>query len=167
MESAFLHAQAEISDVDVELTGVVRIGAPDGFSTYYLAGALREFVERNPGVRIQLAPVPQVIPLARREVDVVVVLDKPEEGRFVARKLTDYCLGIYASAAYLKAHEPPREVGELARPSPYRLRRGIRLFQRARLYPRTLRRRADLVRMRERGHPVRGLARRPRPRRRP
>jgi DNA-binding transcriptional LysR family regulator len=114
MESAFLHAQAEISDVDVELTGVVRIGAPDGFSTYYLAGALRDFVERNPGVRIQLAPVPQVIPLARREVDVVVVLDKPEEGRFVARKLTDYSLGIYASAAYLKAHEPPREVGELA-----------------------------------------------------
>ncbi|HYA73497.1 MAG TPA: LysR family transcriptional regulator [Roseiarcus sp.] len=114
MESAFLHAQAEISDVDVELTGVVRIGAPDGFSTYYLAGALREFVERNPGVRIQLAPVPQVIPLARREVDIVVVLDKPEEGRFVARKLTDYNLGIYASAAYLNAHEPPREVGELA-----------------------------------------------------
>jgi DNA-binding transcriptional LysR family regulator len=114
MESAFLHAQAEISDVDVELTGVVRIGAPDGFSTYYLAGALREFVERNPGVRIQLAPVPQVIPLARREVDIVVVLDKPEEGRFVARKLTDYNLGIYASAAYLDAREPPREVGELA-----------------------------------------------------
>ncbi len=114
MESAFLHAQAEISDVDVELTGVVRIGAPDGFSTYYLAGALRDFVERNPGIRIQLAPVPQVIPLARREVDVVVVLDKPEEGRFVARKLTDYSLGIYASAAYFKTHEPPREVGELA-----------------------------------------------------
>ncbi len=114
MESAFLHAQAEISDVDVELTGVVRIGAPDGFSTYYLAGALREFVERNPGVRIQLAPAPQVIPLARREVDIVVVLDKPEEGRFVARKLTDYSLGIYASAAYLKTREPPREVSELA-----------------------------------------------------
>ena len=85
--------RAEISDVDVELSGVVRIGAPDGFSTYYLAGALRDFVERNPGVRIQLAPVPQVIPLARREVDIVVVLDKPEEGRFVARKLTDYSLG--------------------------------------------------------------------------
>jgi len=115
MESAFLHAQAEISDVDVELSGDVRIGAPDGFSTYYLASALRDFVERNPGVRIQLAPVPQLVPLARREVDVVVVLDKPEEGRFVARKLTDYSLGIYASAAYLEAHEAPREVGELVR----------------------------------------------------
>ena len=38
MESAFLHAQGEISGVDLELTGDVRIGAPDGFSTYYLTG---------------------------------------------------------------------------------------------------------------------------------
>src|SRR5208337_2729345 len=75
MESAFLHAQAEVSGVDVELTGDVRIGAPDGFSTYYLAGALGDFIVRNPSVRIQLTPVPQVIPLARREVDTVVVLD--------------------------------------------------------------------------------------------
>ena len=114
MESAFLHAQAEISDVDVELTGDVRIGAPDGFATYYLAGALRDFVERNPGLRIQLAPAPQLTPLARREVDIVIVLNKPEEGRFVARKLTDYSLGIYASAAYLGERPAPRELADLA-----------------------------------------------------
>jgi DNA-binding transcriptional LysR family regulator len=115
MESAFLHAQAEVSDIDVELTGDVRIGAPDGFSTYYLAGALRDFVEKNPGVRVQLAPVPQLTPLARREVDIVVGLDKPEAGRFVARKLTDYTLGIYASAAYLNDRAVPADVGALSR----------------------------------------------------
>jgi DNA-binding transcriptional LysR family regulator len=43
MESAFLHAQGEISGVDLELVGDVRIGAPDGFSTYYLTGSLRNF----------------------------------------------------------------------------------------------------------------------------
>ena len=59
-------------------------------------------------------PTPQVIPLARREVDIVVVLDKPEAGRFVARKLTDYSLGIYASAAYLKARKAPRDIADLA-----------------------------------------------------
>jgi len=47
MESAFLHAQGEISGVDLELSGDVRIGAPDGFSTYYLVGALRDFAERK------------------------------------------------------------------------------------------------------------------------
>ena len=103
MESAFLHAQGEISGVDLELAGDVRIGAPDGFSTYYLAGALRDFAERHPAVRLQLMPLPQLTPLARREVDVVIGLDKPEAGRFVARRLTDYSLGIYASAVLSQA----------------------------------------------------------------
>jgi len=113
MESAFLHAQGEISGVDLELTGDVRIGAPDGFSTYYLTGILRDFAERHPHVRLQLMPLPQLTPLARREVDVVVGLDKPEAGRFVARKLTEYTLGIYGSAAYLKRNGAPVDVGAL------------------------------------------------------
>jgi DNA-binding transcriptional LysR family regulator len=113
MESAFLLARTEIGDIEVELTGAVRIGAPDGFSTYYLAGAMREFLERHPGIRIQLVPAPQVLPLARREVDIVVVLEKPTAGRFVARKLTDYSLGLYASAAYLERRGAPLEVTEL------------------------------------------------------
>jgi DNA-binding transcriptional LysR family regulator len=113
MESAFLHAQGEISGVDLELSGDVRIGAPDGFSTYYLTGVLRDFAERHPGVRLQLMPLPQLTPLARREVDVVIGLDKPEAGRFVARRLTDYSLGIYASAAYLKRNGAPVSVEAL------------------------------------------------------
>ena len=115
MESAFLHAQGEISGLDLELSGDVRIGAPDGFSTYYLTTALRDFAERHPGVRLQLMPLPQLTPLARREVDVVVGLDKPEAGRFVARKLTDYTLGIYASAAYLKRNGGPSDIEALKR----------------------------------------------------
>jgi DNA-binding transcriptional LysR family regulator len=118
MESAFLHAQGEMSGVDLELVGDVRIGAPDGFSTYYLTGTLRDFAERHPGVRLQLMPLPQLTPLARREIDVVVGLDKPEAGRFVARKLTDYTLGIYASAGYVKRHGAP----EMSRSTPFRPR---------------------------------------------
>jgi DNA-binding transcriptional LysR family regulator len=113
METAFLHAQAELGDKEVEMTGVVRIGAPDGFSTYYLAHIFGEFLARYPGVLIQLVPIPQVMPLARREVDIVVVLDKPEAGRFFARKLTGYSLGIYASRDYLARHGAPRDVDDL------------------------------------------------------
>ncbi len=107
MESAFLHAQSDVSGLDVELAGDVRIGAPDGFSTYYLAEALGPFIARNPALRVQLLPLPRLTPLARREVDIVIGLDKPESGRFFARKLTDYTLGLYASAAYLEAHGAP------------------------------------------------------------
>ena len=92
----------------------MRIGAPDGFSTYYLAGALAISRRSTPGVRLQLAPLPQLTPLARRELDIVIGLDKPEAGRFFARKLTDYALGVYASAAYLEADGAPADVTALA-----------------------------------------------------
>lgn len=107
MESELLQGEAALSARDVALAGPVRIGAPDGLSTYYLARCFRDFAARFPEITIQLVPMPQLVPLARREVDIVVVLEKPETGRFVARKLTDYSLGIYGSAAYLATHPAP------------------------------------------------------------
>ena len=166
MESAFLHAQGEISGVDLELSGDVRIGAPDGFSTYYLTGALRDFAERHPGMRLQLMPLPQLTPLARREVDVVIGLDKPEAGRFVARKLTDYSLGIYASAAYLKRNGAPADVEAL---KSHRLIGYVEehAFSTALDYVRELYDGAPTsFESAERGHAARGGARRRRPRRR-
>jgi len=114
VESEVLQVQAELSDRDVELAGTVRIGAPDGLSTYYLARCFADFMRRNPAITIQLVPMPQTLPLARREVDIVIVLEKPEAGRLVARKLTDYSLGIYASDSYLAEHGAPETVEALA-----------------------------------------------------
>ena len=94
---------ASISNSRATCASARRTGSPPIIST----GALRDFAERHPGVRLQLMPLPQLTPLARREVDVVIGLDKPEAGRFVARRLTDYSLGIYASASYLERNGAP------------------------------------------------------------
>ena len=59
-------------------------------------------------------PVPQAGPLSRREVDIAVVLEKPVAGRFVARKLTDYAIGLFASARYLDRHPGPERREDLA-----------------------------------------------------
>lgn len=114
METTFLQAQSELTDEDVELSGTVRVGAPDGLAAYYLAGRFAAFTERHRAITIQLVPVPQAGPLSRREVDIAVVLEKPEAGRFVARKLTDYSIGLFASADYLARHPEPRRRDDLA-----------------------------------------------------
>ena len=114
METSFLQAQSELTDQNVELSGTVRVGAPDGLAAYYLASRFAAFTERHHAITIQLVPVPQVGPLSRREVDIAVVLEKPEAGRFVARKLTDYAIGLFASAGYLARHPAPRCRGDLA-----------------------------------------------------
>ena len=113
METAVVKAQAALTDTDVELSGTVRVGAPDGFSTAYLAPRCASFMQRHPAITIQLVPSPQVVPLAKREVDIAIVLDKPQAGRYVVRKLTDYTLGIFGADGYLARHGTPTTVADL------------------------------------------------------
>jgi DNA-binding transcriptional LysR family regulator len=114
IESEWLQTQADLSDTNVELVGSVRIGAPDGLSTYYLARCFQDFCEEHPHIKIQLVPMPQVLQLSKREVDIVITLEKPDSGRFVTRKLTDYSLGIYGAKTYLETHAAPQTIEELS-----------------------------------------------------
>lgn len=113
MESASL-AAVEAAGADSAIEGTVRIGAPDGFGVAFLAPRLGELVERHKGLRVELVPVPRAFSLSRREADIAVTLERPREGRLVARKLTDYRLGLYASRAYLEVHGTPRKAPDLA-----------------------------------------------------
>lgn len=112
MESASL-AAAEAVDANSDIEGIVRIGAPDGFGVAFLAPRLHELVERHPMLRIELVPVPRAFSLSRREADIAVTLERPREGRLVARKLTDYSLGLYASRAYLDTYGTPSSLEDL------------------------------------------------------
>ena len=167
MESELLKVQAELTDADIELSGTVRIGAPDGLSTYYLARCFQSFARRYPAITIQLVPMPQAIPLAKREVDIVIVLEKPEAGRFITRKLTDYSLGIYGRRGLFHRSWDCRDARRSQPAQARRLCRGLRLFISAELCARSLWWGADVVRMRKRGRAVGGDPRRHRARRRP
>lgn len=115
MESEMLQAEADLSQRDVELTGTVRIGAPDGFTMYFLIPALAPLLQRHPGIDIQLVPMPLASSLIRREVDIAVTLEAPDAGRLVSRRLTDHVLGIYGAKTYLARAGTPRSVEDLAR----------------------------------------------------
>ena len=114
MESASL-AAAGSAETNSEVEGTVRIGAPDGFGVAFLAPRLHQLAERYPSMRIELVPVPRAFSLSRREADIAVTLERPREGRLVARKLTDYSLGLYASRSYLDRHGTPQSLDDLRR----------------------------------------------------
>ena len=113
MEAEAVAAEADLVGDTPEITGTVRIGAPDGFGVAYLAPRLGKLSERHPGLTIQLVPVPRSFSLSRREADIAVTIDRPETGRLVAGKLVDYALGLYASSEYLKTHGTPKSPGDL------------------------------------------------------
>lgn len=110
METDALAIQSEIGGADMALSGVVRIGAPDGFGTNFLAPRLARFAAASPALEVQLVAMPRLLSLSKREADIAITLAPPKEGKIVARKLTDYRLGLFASPAYLKGAPP------LARP---------------------------------------------------
>ncbi|MCJ8149490.1 MULTISPECIES: LysR family transcriptional regulator [Shinella] len=113
METEMLAAQASIGRIDTAVAGTVRVGAPDGFGVSFLAPRLGKLTARHPELKIQLVPVPRSFSLSQREADIAITLERPEQGRLVSSKLTDYTLGLYASRDYLAENGTPETVDEL------------------------------------------------------
>lgn len=115
VETEMLAVQARLQGAEAAAAGVVRIGAPDGFGVGFLAPRLARLADHHPALTLQLVPTPRGFSLSRREADLAVMVGRPERGRLVARKLTDYSLGLYASPAYLAAHAAPAAPADLTR----------------------------------------------------
>jgi DNA-binding transcriptional LysR family regulator len=113
METEMLAAQANLGHTDTAIAGTVRVGAPDGFGVSFLAPRMGRLIERHPALKIQLVPVPRSFSLSQREADIAITLERPEQGRLVSSKLTDYTLGLYASAEYLTQHKKPGDIDDL------------------------------------------------------
>lgn len=113
METEMLSAQEKIGRIDAAVAGTVRIGAPDGFGVSFLAPRLGRLTARHPELKIQLVPVPRSFSLSQREADIAITLERPEQGRLVSSKLTDYTLGLYASRGYLTERDAPKDIEAL------------------------------------------------------
>lgn len=113
MESATRTATANLGGQDLALSGVVRIGAPDGFGSIYLAPRLRLLCDAHSGLEVELVATARNFSLTKREADIAFSLTTPAQGRVIVRKLTDYRLGLYASTGYLKTSSPIKSVKDL------------------------------------------------------
>ena len=110
--------QMEQSFLQIEkpnpLQGRVRIGAPEGFGTAFLAQLLAEFSQHYPLLTIDLIPVPKTIRLSHREADIVISIERPKSGPFIITRLTNYSLKLYGSQQYLQRNSPIRRVADLS-----------------------------------------------------
>lgn len=88
------------------LSGVVRIGAPDGMANYLLPQVTAAICAENPDLEIQIVALPRVFNLSKREADLAITVSPPETGRLSVQKLADYHLHLAASEEYLNSHAP-------------------------------------------------------------
>ncbi|MFC3609415.1 LysR family transcriptional regulator [Stutzerimonas tarimensis] len=113
MESAFLSIEQEVDEGSGGVSGLVRIGATEGFGVEFLAGQLAGLTRLHPDLHIDLLAVPRMVRLARHEADIAITLERPERGPYIITRLTDYSLRLYASADYLDSHAPIRRREDL------------------------------------------------------
>ncbi len=114
METIALASQSHLTDSNRSVSGTVRIGAPDGFGSHFLAPRLGGLAKKHPDLEIQLIALPRVFNLTKREADIAISLNRPKEKRLHGDKLTDYRLRMYAAPSYLAKHPPIRSTATLA-----------------------------------------------------
>lgn len=83
------------------ISGQIRIGAPDGCANYLLPAVVARIMAENPELEVQIVALPRVFNLSRREADMVIAVSRPEQGRVLATKITDYRLHLAAARRYL------------------------------------------------------------------
>lgn len=113
IEAETLQISSTLSGRESEISGTVRIGAPDGFGVAFLAPRLHLLTAKFPKLSVQLVPMPRHFSLSQREADIAVTIGRPDKGRLRVRKLTDYSLRLYASQSYLDIHGVPKTLEAL------------------------------------------------------
>ncbi len=91
------------------LSGLLRVSVSEGFGIWFVARHLHEFVDRHPGLTIDLAANSGFLSPSKRETDLAVLLARPRAGPVVCSKLSDYALRLYATAGYLARFGVPAD----------------------------------------------------------
>jgi DNA-binding transcriptional LysR family regulator len=103
IERLALGAEETVGGTAASVEGVVRVGAPGGFGSWFLAPRLATLRDRHPDLRVELVAASSAFSLAKRDVDLAVSVSRPPAGRLTVARLADYDLALYASPAYLES----------------------------------------------------------------
>ncbi|OJU19673.1 MAG: hypothetical protein BGN89_02095 [Alphaproteobacteria bacterium 64-6] len=85
------------------VVGKVRITATEVFGSYFLMSRMRELMQQNPGLEVELVISSRNLSLTRRDVDLAIRHSRPESGNLIARKIADYASYFYADRRYIQS----------------------------------------------------------------
>ncbi|MCA0216081.1 MAG: LysR family transcriptional regulator [Actinobacteria bacterium] len=95
--------------------GTVRIVAPEGFGTVFVAPCLVRVQAEHPGITVELVTSTSPLSLRGSGFDIAVTVGSATSSRLTAEALAPYALRLYASRDYLAAHPPIVSLGDLER----------------------------------------------------
>lgn len=114
-EQAMSAAIEEVQGSEGQLSGTIRIGAPDGCANFVLPQVCAIIGRQHPELDIQIVALPRVVNLSKREADMAVTVSPPSAGRLSVQKITDYKLHLAAARLYLRDCPPLETLEDLKR----------------------------------------------------
>lgn len=102
LETTAISLEESVSGFNRQISGAIRIGAPDGIGNCYLASRLGILQSLHPALDVELIAVPTYYSLSKREIDILITVQRPSAGNVVARQLVPYRMGMFATRQYLE-----------------------------------------------------------------
>ncbi|SEN77667.1 transcriptional regulator, LysR family [Sphingomonas gellani] len=102
------------SEAAAALVGSLRVTAPTGFGAEQVAPLLLRFLDRHPGISVDLRLLDRVVDLIEEDFDLAVRIGRPREGTLIMRSAGVLRRSFVASPAYLQEHGVPRSLTDLA-----------------------------------------------------
>ncbi|MBV6304034.1 LysR family transcriptional regulator [Candidimonas humi] len=94
-------------------TGCTRLATSDALASHVIAPRLGDFLERHPGLQVELVTGIQAVNLSRRDADMALRMAPPsadEEGEYIAQRLPDLQFAAYAARALARRGSDWREL---------------------------------------------------------
>lgn len=107
------NAELEVARFQTEPRGTLRVSAPMSFSILQLGAKLQSFLERYPGVSVELNLDDRQVDLVEEGFDVAIRIANLRDSNLVARKIVPCRQVICASPAYLQKHGTPERPEDL------------------------------------------------------
>jgi len=113
MEGLSKEIMRDATDAARDLVGAVRISTMEGFGSFYLAPRLTRFIGQHPRLSVELVSSQHIVNLSEREADVSLNMIRPQNGRLMVRKASQFAVGMYAAPAYLESAGVPESIAAL------------------------------------------------------
>ncbi|KIH83506.1 LysR family transcriptional regulator [Pseudomonas batumici] len=107
MEAAATELMRRTQGLDKALSGEVRVTTTDFLAVDFVIPAMARVHAEHPEVRVVLNSSSQLLNLSRREADIAIRTQKPENPDLIVRRLARWPMGLFASRAYLDSHGMP------------------------------------------------------------
>ena len=111
--SKLKEVETSLGDQKNKPSGKITITTVRSFGTHWLTPRIREFMQLNPEIEVELIFDDKELDLSTRQADIGIFMRRPKKLNYIQRKLIDINYHIYGSPKYLEKFGYPKTINDL------------------------------------------------------